>query len=118
MEQILKTILNDARSDQKQMKETTKFAWEISPQLAVHMASRLMRIFGLSYNYKLICAHCYQGSYLCAYFLFLRSGKCLNFLQNFFYIFTYEFFLLFYRFLMKCSWRILLSNAYLLYFCF
>lgn len=40
MEQLLRTILNDARSDQKQMKETTKFAWEISPQLAVHMAAR------------------------------------------------------------------------------
>lgn len=40
MEHLLRTIINDARSDQKQMKETIKFAWEISPQLAVHMAER------------------------------------------------------------------------------
>ncbi|KAI1713438.1 phosphatidylinositol 3- and 4-kinase domain-containing protein [Ditylenchus destructor] len=40
LDQYLKNILSDARSDQKQMKETTKFAWEISPQMAVHLAER------------------------------------------------------------------------------
>ena len=40
LDQYLKNIINDARSDQKHMKETTKFAWEISPQMAVHLATR------------------------------------------------------------------------------
>lgn len=40
LDNYLKNIISDARSDQKQMKETTKFAWEISPQMAVHLAER------------------------------------------------------------------------------
>uniref|UniRef100_A0A915D0F7 1-phosphatidylinositol 4-kinase n=1 Tax=Ditylenchus dipsaci TaxID=166011 RepID=A0A915D0F7_9BILA len=40
LDQHLKNIFSDARSDQKQMKETTKFAWDISPELAVALASR------------------------------------------------------------------------------
>lgn len=40
LDQFLKNIINDARLDQKHMKETTKFAWEISPQMAVHFITR------------------------------------------------------------------------------
>jgi len=40
LEQYTRKIVDDARPDQKQMRDTTRFAWELSPQLAIHLASR------------------------------------------------------------------------------
>ena len=37
---VYTSIFLEARSEIKLMREMTKFAWDISPQLAVHLASR------------------------------------------------------------------------------
>jgi hypothetical protein len=58
-DQYLKNALGSelqTRPDQKQMRENTKFAWEISPQMAVHMTSRF-----ILYNFKLLIIKSFEG---------------------------------------------------------
>lgn len=46
-DQYLKSALGSelqARPDPKQMRENTKFAWEISPQMAVYMGARSIKL--------------------------------------------------------------------------
>uniref|UniRef100_A0A914CYD1 1-phosphatidylinositol 4-kinase n=1 Tax=Acrobeloides nanus TaxID=290746 RepID=A0A914CYD1_9BILA len=49
IDQWLKNTFIEARSEQKLMREMTKFAWDISPQLAVHLSSRFSAYITLSH---------------------------------------------------------------------